>query len=107
MPASPESIARGKAQFLDRCTGCHGVKGDGKGPNSLDILPKPRNLRNRWFLESVDDHRLFESITYGVQGTAMPPWMDYGLTKEDVGDLVNFIRNINPKPKGGQHAASN
>ena len=107
VPASPESIARGKAQFLDRCTGCHGVKGDGKGPNSLDILPKPRNLRNRWFLESVDDHRLFESITYGVQGTAMPPWMDYGLTKEDVGDLVNFIRNINPKPKGGQHAASN
>jgi hypothetical protein len=36
----------------------------------------------------------------------MPPWIDYGLTNNDVGDLVNFIRSINQKqPKGGPHAA--
>jgi sulfur oxidation c-type cytochrome SoxX len=103
---SPESVKRGQAQFVERCAGCHGRKGDGKGPNSLDINPKPRNLRNPWFVDSVDDKRLFEAILYGVQGTAMPPWMDYGLTKQDVGDLVNFIRNIHPNPKGGQHAAT-
>ena len=34
---------------------------------------------------------------YGVQGTAMPSWVDYGLTQNDVGDLVNFIRSINVK----------
>jgi sulfur oxidation c-type cytochrome SoxX len=107
VPSSAESISRGQAQFVNRCAGCHGMKGDGKGPNSLDILPKPRNLRNQWFVDSIDDHRIMESITYGVQGTAMPSWIDYGLTKEDVGDLVNFIRNINPRPKGGQHAAAN
>jgi len=104
---SIESAARGEATFVNRCAGCHGRKGDGKGPNSLDILPKPRNLRNKWFVDSVDDQRLFESILYGVQGTAMPPWMDNGLTTEEVGDLVNFIRNINPKLKGGQHAGTN
>jgi len=100
--SSPESIARGRATFENRCAGCHGKKGDGKGPNSLDILPKPRNLRNTQFLDSVDDKRLFDSILYGVQGTAMPNWIDYGLSNNDVGDLVNFIRNLNPKPKGGQ-----
>ena len=105
--SSPDSIARGQAQFVNRCAGCHGLKGDGKGPNSLDISPKPRNLRNRFFVDSVDDHRLMESITYGVQGTAMPSWIDYGLQPNDIGDLVNFIRNLNPKTKGGQHAASN
>ena len=105
--SSPESIARGQARFVDRCAGCHGLKGDGKGPNSVDITPKPRNLHNHFFVDSVDDHRLMESITYGVQGTAMPSWIDYGLQPNDIGDLVNFIRNINPKPKGGQHAASN
>jgi len=46
---------------------------------------------------------MFDSILYGVQGTAMPPWIDYGLTPESVGDLVNFIHSINihsisPKP---------
>ena len=89
------SIARGEAAFAQRCGGCHGRKGDGKGPNSLDILPRPRNLRNAAFVASVSDQRLFESILYGVQGTAMPPWIDYGLTQNDVGDMVNFIRSVN------------
>ncbi|MBI1752919.1 MAG: c-type cytochrome [Acidobacteria bacterium] len=99
-----DSVARGEELFVNRCAGCHGKKGDGKGPNSLDILPKPRNLRNSFFVNSVDDKRLFESILYGVQGTAMPPWIDQ-VSNNDVGDLVNFIRSINQKEKGGQHAA--
>ncbi len=102
--SSAESIARGEALFVQRCAGCHGKKADGKGPNSLDILPRPRNLRNAWFVNSVDDARLFDAILYGVQGTAMPPWIDYGLSINDVGDLVNFIRSINPKQKGTQYA---
>jgi mono/diheme cytochrome c family protein len=104
--ASAQSVAHGEEIFLQRCTGCHGKKADGKGPNSLDISPKPRNLRNRAFVESVNDHRLFESILYGVQGTAMPSWIDYGLSKNDVGDIVNFIRSLNPKIRSEQHAAN-
>lgn len=92
---SPESVTRGESIYLQRCTGCHGRKADGKGPNSLDILPRPRNLLNAEFVTRTNDRRLFESILYGVQGTAMPPWIDYGLSKDDVGDLVNYIRNLN------------
>ena len=100
-----DSAGRGEKIFLQRCSGCHGKKADGKGPNSLDISPRPRNLRNYAFVESVGDSRLFDSILYGVQGTAMPPWIDYGLTQNDVGDLVNFIRSLNPKTNGvSQHA---
>ena len=91
------SLERGEGIFVQRCAGCHGRKGDGKGPNSLDILPRPRNLRNAQFVNSVDDRRLFESVLYGVQGTAMPAWIDYGLSQNDVGDLVNFIRGMNQK----------
>lgn len=91
------SLERGEAIFVARCGGCHGRKGDGKGPNSLDIVPRPRNLRNAQFVNSIGDKRLFDSILYGVQGTAMPPWIDYGLSQNDVGDLVNFIRSMNKK----------
>lgn len=97
VPTSAESVARGGQEFMRRCTGCHGVKADGKGPNSLDILPRPRNLRNRPFVAGTPDRRLLESILYGVQGTAMPPWIDYGLTTSDAGDIVNYIRSINPR----------
>jgi sulfur oxidation c-type cytochrome SoxX len=103
---SKASIDHGEALFLQRCTGCHGRKADGKGPNSLDILPRPRNLRNVWFVEKASDQRLFESILYGVQGTAMPPWIDYGLSNQDVGDVVNFIRSINQKPRSQQNAGN-
>ena len=37
--ASAASVKHGEEIFLDRCTGCHGRKADGKGPNSLDISP--------------------------------------------------------------------
>lgn len=93
---SAESVARGDRIFQQRCAGCHGKKGDGKGPNSIDILPRPRNLRNADFMTSVSDRRLFESILYGVQGTAMPPWID-GLSQQNVGDLVNYLRSFNQK----------
>jgi len=95
---SLESVAEGEKLFLQRCTGCHGRKADGKGPNSLDISPRPRNLRNSAFINNVPDKRLFNSILYGVQGTAMPPWIDYDLTTNDVGKIINFIRSMNPKP---------
>ena len=101
---SAASIHHGEEVFLERCTGCHGRKADGKGPNSLDISPKPRNLRNSAFVASVDDRRIFDSVLYGVQGTAMPSWIDYGLTTNDVGDIVNFIRSINQQ-KGSQQNA--
>lgn len=94
VPGSREAVARGEQTFLARCTGCHGRKADGKGPNSLDILPRPRNLRNSPFISSISDQRLIESILYGIQGTAMPPWIDYGLSQKDAGDLVHFIRSL-------------
>lgn len=98
---SADSVARGEQIFQQRCTGCHGKKADGKGPNSLDILPRPRNLRNVDFMNATTDRRLFESILYGVQGTAMPPWIDYGLSKNDVGNLVNYLRSLNQNAKTG------
>ena len=97
VPTSAESITRGERTFMARCTGCHGRKQDGKGPNSLDIFPHPRNLRNVWFVENLSDRRMLESILYGVQGTAMPSWVDYGLSQKDAGDVMNFIRSLTVK----------
>lgn len=99
VPMSVDSVARGESIYLTRCTGCHGRKADGKGANSLDMTPRPRNLLNSAFVTSASDRRLFESIMYGVQGTPMPPWIDYGLGNEDIGDLVNYIRSLNQGKK--------
>jgi len=99
VPMSAASAQRGQAIFMQRCIGCHGRKADGRGPNSIDMSPRPRNLRNSAFIHTASDRRLTESILYGVEGTAMPSWMDYGLTQNDVGDIVNYIRSLNTSGK--------
>ncbi len=96
--STPESIAHGQEIFLQRCTGCHGRKADGNGPNAMDISPRPRNLLNSAFVNKASDHRLFESIEYGVDGTAMPSWID-SYSQNDVGDIINFIRSLNATGK--------
>lgn len=88
----PESVARGRSIFLERCYGCHGRIGDGKGPNALEMLPRPRNLTNHGFFAVLPDSRLFESITYGIVGTGMPPWDT--LPESERWDLVNYVRHL-------------
>ncbi len=89
---SKESVARGKAVFMERCMGCHGRIADGKGPNAAEMLPRPRNLTNHLFFAELKDSRLFESITYGIVGTGMPPW-DV-LPESERWDLVNYVRHL-------------
>jgi high-affinity iron transporter len=89
-------VARGEVVFLNRCWGCHGKKADGHGPNAADIQPRPRNLRNKPFVQTLTYARLHESIKYGVQGTAMPAaGFDFALDDGAIGDLVNYIHALN------------
>lgn len=106
---SKESVARGEAIYLDRCWGCHGKKGDGHGPNAEDFVPRPRNLRNTPFIESMTYARLHESIKYGVQGTAMPAaGFDFALDDQAIGDLVNYILSLNqPIESASSQVATN
>ena len=34
LPVTEQNLFRGKEVFLDRCVGCHGLNGDGKGPGA-------------------------------------------------------------------------
>ena len=101
---SEQSVGRGEAIFLTRCWGCHGKKADGHGPNAEDIVPRPRNLRNTPFIESVGYQRLHGSIKYGVQGTAMPAFIDLALSDEEIGDLINFVYSVSLQPPEGTGA---
>ena len=89
---SEESAERGARVFEKRCYGCHGRRGDGKGPNAPGMIPRPRDLTSKAFFTEVSDSRIFESLTYGVVGTGMPPW-DV-LPETERWDLVSFVRRL-------------
>ncbi len=96
-----------KALYDKKCSQCHGVGGDGKGPAAEFVMPRPRDFTRGTYkfrttpsgqLPSDDD--LFRSITNGVPGTSMPAW-DM-LTEEDRRGLVQHIKTFSSRFKEEQ-----
>ena len=93
-PAStPQTIKDGQAVFAEYCAGCHGRRADGKGPQALNLKPRPQNLRNAPFVKSLSDDRMYTSVSGGVRGTAMPPW-ELALSPEKRWHAIQYIRSL-------------
>ncbi|HUI11453.1 MAG TPA: c-type cytochrome [Bacteroidota bacterium] len=93
-PAStPESVRAGEAVFFEYCSGCHGRRADGRGPESLNLDPRPQNLRNAQFVRHLSDDRMYTSVSGGVRGTAMPAW-ELELSAEKRWNVIHYIRSL-------------
>lgn len=81
-------ISAGSDLFRSDCSGCHGANGSGGrgGPS----------LKYRQMSQGGSDWALFETISSGVRGTAMPasnlPWVDKWR-------LVTYVRSLSAAPK--------
>lgn len=69
----------GKAVYDAHCAACHGASGDGNGPATVWLFPKPRNFNSGLFkVQSTPagslptDEDLFQTITRGMPGSSMP-----------------------------------
>jgi DMSO reductase family type II enzyme heme b subunit len=88
----------GKAVYELRCAGCHGVKGDGKGPAAEVLLPRPRDFTSGIYKirttenKTPADRDLFRIITEGMPGTSMPGWGV--LPERDRWNLVAYIKTF-------------
>ena len=101
--AAPEAFAQGDANagkpvYELKCAGCHGVKGDGKGPAAELLLPKPRDFTSGIYKirttvnKTPTDQDIFTIITDGMPGTSMPPWKV--LTEKERWNLVAYIKTF-------------
>lgn len=69
-PAAPagggaNATAKAKEVFIQRCVPCHGATGDGDGPASASLEPKPRKFGDAaWQAEVTDDH-IIKIVQYG------------------------------------------
>ncbi len=64
-PASPDTAARAKEIYSQRCVPCHGPSGGGDGAASAGLNPKPRNFGDAAWQKSVEDAYLMKVIQYG------------------------------------------
>src|SRR5437762_3162516 len=110
LPVTPENLNRGKIVFLQRCVGCHGLKGDGKGPGAKFMSPSPADFT------SADDAccggdtgpgDFYYRILRGWPGTGMENFGER-LSVDDIWRVVLFVKtipngtlkkNVVPEPK--------
>ena len=100
--SSPKLLALGKQIYSQQCTACHGVQGRGDGEAAYLLYPKPRNLvaANYRLVSTWErvpaDQDLFNTITRGMPGSAMPSWGH--LPEEQRWALVYYVKSLAEKP---------
>jgi len=103
---SAEMIEAGKRVYFTKCVWCHGVDGAGNGPAADRLWPRPRNFNQGTFkirhtasgeLPLFDAKKpvkgqndLFETLTHGLPGSAMPSWEGI-LTQEQRQQVLSFV----------------
>lgn len=80
-----------KALISDRCTVCHGENGDGAGPSSSSLNPRPKNFQNREWQKSVKDQTLAKAIVYGGPAVGLSASMPANPDLENRPDVVSAI----------------
>jgi len=110
LPVTEGNLYRGKEIFLERCVGCHGPNGDGKGPGAKFMAPPPADFT------SADDAccggdtgpgDFYYRILRGWPGTGMENFGER-LSVDDIWRVVLFVKtipngtlkkNVVPEPK--------
>jgi mono/diheme cytochrome c family protein len=91
--------AQGEKLYTTHCLTCHGTKGMGDGPAALYLFPKPRDftrglykVRTTGTGELPTDQDLFDTITDGMPGSAMPSFSF--LSVQERSDLVAHLKAL-------------
>ncbi len=93
---------RGEAIFQGQCFECHGRRGQGDGPRSHFIHPRPRDFTSADSRARFQRAELFRAIARGKRGTVMPAW-DKVLSPQQIADVAEYVytRFIHPRESAG------
>lgn len=89
-------LAHGAVVYQKRCSGCHGLTGNGLGDAAAYLQPKPRDYREGVYKFTSTPYGkkptrqdLVRTIRRGAKGTSMPafPWM----SEEDLNAVIDYV----------------
>ncbi len=91
VPATAESIAIGSSVYSANCAVCHGAGARGDGPMAQTLNPPPSDLTVH--ITQHPDADLFDFVSNGVQGSAMPAFKDR-LSEEERWNVLNYLKSV-------------
>ncbi|HKS74914.1 MAG TPA: c-type cytochrome [Terriglobales bacterium] len=89
---NPQAVKAGESEFRINCALCHGLgaRGGGRGP---DLRGQKKHAHN--------DAEMFQIISNGIPGTAMPAngtnGQGVGMTDDEIWQIVTYIRSVEVK----------
>ena len=90
-------VAAGAKLFTKYCLTCHGKNGEGNGPASAALKPKPRNFHNAKDFKSKNDDDLFKVISNGGPAMGLSPMMvgwKTTLKEPQIRQLIAYVRSF-------------
>lgn len=84
--AAGADLNRGKTLFTNVCSLCHGTNGDGKGPGSAALNPKPASMKDPPFWKGDVEKKIRDTVKSGKG--MMPP---QNLKADEVNDVIAYI----------------
>jgi len=95
-------IWAGKQVYETYCSGCHGLKGDGKGPAVEMLAVQPRNFTRAMFKfistpsgSLPSDADLHRTLIRGVPRSSMPSWVL--LSEIDRENVIEYIKTFSER----------
>lgn len=94
-PKEPVDLAKGKQIYMTSCRICHGVSGQGDGPISHQLEPKPAVLADPSITGDQQSvaYDNFQIINVGIANTGMVGWADQ-LSQQDIWNVTYYIRTF-------------
>ncbi len=83
------AAADGRSLYNDKCTLCHGVKGDGKGPAGVTLSPPPTDFTNPGYWQKTNDKKIADAISNGVG--VMPA---FDLKPDEIKAIIAYMRTF-------------
>jgi high-affinity iron transporter len=102
-PRRPPELAPAAALFQTQCAGCHGTQGQGDGAAGRSLDPPPSNFHDRPRMEQRSVYGLYNTISLGVQGTAMIGFQ--ALNDTDRWALAFYVSNFSSPEATQQQGA--
>lgn len=100
IPVSPRQVPDSKRAvvlYQQLCVRCHGADGHGNGPESEMLIPKPANFHDATRMGKRSVYGLYNTITLGVAGTAMPTFSQ--LSDDERWGLAFLASNFHNLPE--------
>jgi len=98
-PVGSDADDRPWGLYRKHCLACHGLAGDGAGPNAADLDNYPRDFRNGTFKYTSTvagvkplKEDLLRTLRNGLPGTAMPSFAR--LPDEQINSLVEYVKYL-------------